>query len=180
MQYASHVTGHGWRKLMRAAAELTYRVIALPEVPEVLAFLVERQRFDPREAYGTFNMGAGFVLFVAAGGGEATVRVATAAGYEALVAGVVGERPPRRRARADRGDLRLGRARAEVMAVGIASFAWRRGRTGLVEARLGGRSQPGGADILGSWTAQRTSRPWRGNSARRTAPCGAAGDPRRS
>ncbi|MGD0595374.1 MAG: AIR synthase-related protein [Acidimicrobiales bacterium] len=93
VHYASHVTGHGWRKLMRAAAELTYRIVALPEVPEVLAFMVERQRFDAREAYGTFNMGAGFVLFVAAGGGEATVRVATAAGYEALVAGVVENGP---------------------------------------------------------------------------------------
>lgn len=95
VHYASHVTGHGWRKLMRAEAELTYRISVLPQVPEVLAFLVERHGLGAREAYGTFNMGAGFALFVAGGSGEAAVATARGAGYEALVAGVV-ERGPRR------------------------------------------------------------------------------------
>jgi phosphoribosylformylglycinamidine cyclo-ligase len=91
VHYASHVTGHGWRKLMRAERELTYRIGVLPQVPEVLAFMVERARLDQREAYGTFNMGAGFALFVAAGAGRDAVAACTSAGYEALVAGVVEE-----------------------------------------------------------------------------------------
>jgi len=93
VHYASHVTGHGWRKLMRAERELSYRIDVLPEVPEVLAFIVERARLDQREAYGTFNMGAGFALFVAAGTGRDAVAACTSAGYEALVAGVVEEGP---------------------------------------------------------------------------------------
>ena len=95
VHYASHVTGHGWRKLMRADRELTYRIAALPEVPEVLSFMVERARLEAREAYGMFNMGAGFSLFVASGGGEAAVAAGTAAGYEALIAGKVQEGPRR-------------------------------------------------------------------------------------
>jgi phosphoribosylformylglycinamidine cyclo-ligase len=95
VHYASHVTGHGWRKIMRAERELTYRIGVLPEVPEVLAFMVERGRLDQREAYGTFNMGAGFVVFVASGAGTDAVSTCTSAGYEALVAGVVEEGPRR-------------------------------------------------------------------------------------
>jgi phosphoribosylformylglycinamidine cyclo-ligase len=95
VHYASHVTGHGWRKLMRAARELTYRIDVLPSVPELLAFMVERTRLDQAEAYGTFNMGAGFALFVAAGAGRDAVAACTAAGYEALVAGAVEEGPRR-------------------------------------------------------------------------------------
>jgi phosphoribosylformylglycinamidine cyclo-ligase len=95
VHYASHVTGHGWRKLMRADAELTYRVSVLPPVPEVLAFMVDRHGLGAGEAYGTFNMGAGFVVFVAGGSGAVAVEAAVAAGYAALVAGVV-EAGPRR------------------------------------------------------------------------------------
>jgi phosphoribosylformylglycinamidine cyclo-ligase len=89
VHYASHVTGHGFRKLMRAERELTYRVRALPDVPEVLEFLADRAGLSPREAYGTFNQGAGFALFVAAGGGEAVAELASGLGYGALVAGIV-------------------------------------------------------------------------------------------
>jgi phosphoribosylformylglycinamidine cyclo-ligase len=89
LHYASHITGHGWRKLMRADRELSYRLVQLPEVPEVLAFLVEHFSMSPSEAYATFNMGAGFALYVAQGQGEATVELARALGHRALVAGRV-------------------------------------------------------------------------------------------
>ncbi len=89
VHYASHVTGHGWRKLMRAERDLTYVIRALPDVPEVLTFMVERAGLEPREAYATLNMGAGFSLFVAKGAGQAAVAAAGEAGYRALVAGVV-------------------------------------------------------------------------------------------
>lgn len=87
--YASHVTGHGWRKLMRAENELRYRITAMPDVPEVLAFMVERLSMSDREAYATFNMGAGFALFVAPGDGAKAVALCRKLGLEALVAGAV-------------------------------------------------------------------------------------------
>ncbi|MGH9293920.1 MAG: AIR synthase-related protein [Acidimicrobiales bacterium] len=95
VHYASHVTGHGLRKLMRAPRELTYRIDALPEVPEVLSFLAARAGLAPAEAYATFNMGVGFALYVAAGAGDVAVGVARRCGHEAILGGVV-ERGPRR------------------------------------------------------------------------------------
>ena len=89
LHYASHVTGHGLRKLMRAQRALTYVVGELPPVPEVLGFLADAAGLDARAAYATFNMGAGFALFVAAGEGAAAVEVARRLGHRALVAGTV-------------------------------------------------------------------------------------------
>ncbi len=63
ISYVSHITGHGFRKLMRADSEFTYRINQLPDVPEVLRFLVDQTRMSPSEAYGTFNMGAGLALY---------------------------------------------------------------------------------------------------------------------
>jgi len=93
VRYASHITGHGLRKVMRADRELTYRIEQLPDVPEVLEFLVRNAGLGPAEAYATFNMGAGFAVFTAAGAGDAAVAAARAAGHEALVAGRVEEGP---------------------------------------------------------------------------------------
>ncbi|MCU0862170.1 MAG: AIR synthase related protein [Planctomycetes bacterium] len=87
--YCANITGHGWRKVMRHPAVLTYRFDRLPEVPEVLRFLQRETGSDDREAYGNLNMGAGFALFVAAGDAARTVAIAAAAGVPALVAGKV-------------------------------------------------------------------------------------------
>jgi phosphoribosylformylglycinamidine cyclo-ligase len=95
VHYLSHLTGHGLRKLMRANRDLTYRMTTLPEVPEVLAFLAARAGMTEEDAYGTFNMGAGFAAVVAAGDGARTVEVARAAGHDAVLAGTV-EAGPRR------------------------------------------------------------------------------------
>jgi phosphoribosylformylglycinamidine cyclo-ligase len=93
--YLSHVTGHGLLKLMRAQRELTYRIEALPPVPEVLAFLVEQAGLDTAAAYSTFNMGSGFAVYCAAGAGEGVVSAAESLGLAALVAGRVEEGPRR-------------------------------------------------------------------------------------
>jgi phosphoribosylformylglycinamidine cyclo-ligase len=93
--YAANVTGHGWRKLMRHPAALGYRLHTVPPVPPVLAFLQREAALPDHEAYGTFNMGAGFALYVAAADAQRTVDGARAAGVEAWVAGVVEPGPKR-------------------------------------------------------------------------------------
>lgn len=95
VHYATHVTGHGLRKLMRARAEVGYRVASLPEVPEVLSFLVAAAGLDQRAAYGTFNMGAGFALVVPPAAADGALAAAAAAGHAALVAGEVVPGPRR-------------------------------------------------------------------------------------
>jgi phosphoribosylformylglycinamidine cyclo-ligase len=91
VHYLSHVTGHGLRKLMRPNRDLRYVIEALPEVPEVLAFIAERSGLSLREAYGTLNMGVGFACYVGKGAGVEVVAVAEALGHQAAVAGVVEE-----------------------------------------------------------------------------------------
>ncbi len=93
--YASHITGHGWRKLMRANRDLTYRIDLLPPVPEAVAFLVERAGLSPLEAYATFNMGAGFALFVPSATAAKVIEVTRSVGIAAFEAGRV-EQGPRR------------------------------------------------------------------------------------
>ncbi|HZV94039.1 MAG TPA: AIR synthase-related protein [Caldimonas sp.] len=87
--YAANITGHGWRKLMRHRADLVYRIHTLPDVPPVLRFIQEEARMSDHDAYGTFNMGAGFAVFVAAEDAERTAAAARKAGIDAWVAGTV-------------------------------------------------------------------------------------------
>lgn len=61
---AVNITGHGWRKLMRAVQPFTYVIEKLPKPLPIFDFLREHGPIDEREAYGNLNMGAGFALYV--------------------------------------------------------------------------------------------------------------------
>jgi phosphoribosylformylglycinamidine cyclo-ligase len=87
--YLSHITGHGLRKLMRARHDVTYVLDALPQVPEVLTFIVEQLGMDDREAYGTFNMGAGFAVYCRPEAAGDVIEVVKEVGLGATVAGRV-------------------------------------------------------------------------------------------
>ena len=87
--YAVNVTGHGWRKLMRHPAALTYVIRSVPPVPPVLAYLQSEGGMSARDAYGSLNMGAGFALFVARSDVAATLRIAAEVGVAAWDAGDV-------------------------------------------------------------------------------------------
>lgn len=88
--YAVHITGHGWRKLMRLAEPFVYRITRLPDrSPAIFDFLVRSGPIDLTEAYATFNMGAGFAIYVAASDAQACLSAATRAGYQAWVGGTV-------------------------------------------------------------------------------------------
>ncbi len=92
--YMSHLTGHGFLKLMRPTHEYTYRIDQLLPAPEVLDFLVEKADMTPRVAYSTFNMGHGFAIYCGAGSGGKIVEAAASKKLRAIVAGHVesGER----------------------------------------------------------------------------------------
>ncbi|MCL2656674.1 MAG: AIR synthase-related protein [Betaproteobacteria bacterium] len=93
--YCANITGHGWRKVMRHPAELTYRIHTLPDAPPVLSFIQEHAGIDDREAYGSLNMGAGFAIFVAAEQADEVVRISHSLGIKAWNAGVVEAGPKR-------------------------------------------------------------------------------------
>ena len=95
LHYAAHVTGHGWRKLMRAPQALSYVVEQVPEVPPVLRYLRELAKMDEAEAYGTFNMGIGYVFFVAPRDVERAQQIAQARSQQLLRIGHVESGPKR-------------------------------------------------------------------------------------
>ena len=64
IHYAVNITGHGWRKLMRATQPFAYIIEQLPRQLPIFGFLQEHGPVDDTEAYGNFNMGAGFALYV--------------------------------------------------------------------------------------------------------------------
>lgn len=64
IHYAVNVTGHGWRKLMRATQPFTYVVDQLPNQQMIFEFIQTEGPVHEREMYGNYNMGAGFALYV--------------------------------------------------------------------------------------------------------------------
>jgi phosphoribosylformylglycinamidine cyclo-ligase len=89
LHYAVHLTGHGWRKLMRLAEPWVYRVDMVPEPPPVFELIATTAQLDRREMYGTFNMGVGFVVYVAPADAARCVALAQQNGFDAYAAGTV-------------------------------------------------------------------------------------------
>jgi phosphoribosylformylglycinamidine cyclo-ligase len=64
IHYAVNITGHGWRKLMRATQPFKYVIDNIPAPQPVFSFIQEHGPVDDMEAYANLNMGAGFALYV--------------------------------------------------------------------------------------------------------------------
>jgi phosphoribosylformylglycinamidine cyclo-ligase len=64
IKYAINITGHGWRKLMRAPQSFAYVIDHLPTHRPIFDFLQEHGPVSDEEAYGNLNMGAGFALII--------------------------------------------------------------------------------------------------------------------
>lgn len=89
IHYMVNITGHGWRKLMRAKKDFSYVINQVP-TPQPLFELIQKQSGnDDQEMYGNFNMGAGFAFFVAAQDAEKTIEIAKKNNLKAWNAGVV-------------------------------------------------------------------------------------------
>ncbi len=87
IHYAVNITGHGWRKLMRATQPFTYVVERLPAQLPIFDFVQEYGPVDDTEAYGNLNMGAGFALYVSESDVPTVIQVATNLNLEATRAG---------------------------------------------------------------------------------------------
>jgi phosphoribosylformylglycinamidine cyclo-ligase len=96
LHYAAHMTGHGWRKLMRLDQPFVYRITTLGPVPPVFQFIMQQGPVEEREAYATFNMGAGFAIYVRPGDVGRTLRLAQSLRHTAWHAGYVQEQGGRK------------------------------------------------------------------------------------
>jgi phosphoribosylformylglycinamidine cyclo-ligase len=89
LHYAAHVTGHGWRKLMRLDEAFVYRIDNVGAVPPIFEFIMKHGPVNVREAYATFNMGAGFAVYVDPKDADRVVRLAQTLRHTAWRAGTV-------------------------------------------------------------------------------------------
>jgi phosphoribosylformylglycinamidine cyclo-ligase len=89
IHYLAHITGHGWRKLMRAEADFSYVIHEVPPVAEIFNFIAKESNNDPEEMYGNFNMGAGYAVYIPADQAEQVKQIATDCGFQSWVAGEV-------------------------------------------------------------------------------------------
>jgi len=86
---AVNITGHGWRKLMRANEPFIYVIEQLPQSQPIFEFIQKHGPVDDREAYGNLNMGAGFALYVPWVQAPAVIAVAASMGKKAWTAGCI-------------------------------------------------------------------------------------------
>ena len=89
LNYVAHVTGHGWRKLMRLDKALVYRINTVREPLPVFKFIMQHGKLSTSEAYATYNMGIGFAAFVNPAQVASTLGAAKACGHDAWLAGEV-------------------------------------------------------------------------------------------
>lgn len=93
IHYMVNVTGHGWKKLMRANRDFTYAIDKIPDPQPVFQFIQEQSGNDDREMYGNFNMGAGFAIFVPQTHVDNVQKIGRQHSFNILDAGVVEEGP---------------------------------------------------------------------------------------
>lgn len=89
IHYMVNITGHGWRKLMRAKKDFSYVINDVPTPQPLFALLQKESGNDDQEMYGNFNMGAGFAVFVPAEDSEKVLQAAEKNNLKAWNAGVV-------------------------------------------------------------------------------------------
>jgi phosphoribosylformylglycinamidine cyclo-ligase len=69
VHYAVNVTGHGWRKLMRANGTFTYLIETLPTGRPIFDFIQKHSgkvgnKLTDQDMYASYNMGVGFALIM--------------------------------------------------------------------------------------------------------------------
>ncbi len=93
--YVIHVTGHGWRKIMRAKPSFTYRITRLQPEHEIFGDIQSLGNVEKEEMWGNYNMGTGFALIVRPQAVGSIYAVAADTGYRALEIGEVEAGPKR-------------------------------------------------------------------------------------
>lgn len=89
LHYMVNITGHGWRKLMRATQDFSYVISQIPPVSDEFKLIQAESSADDREMYGNFNMGTGYAVYLPAGQAQQVVDIAAKVGLKAWIAGRV-------------------------------------------------------------------------------------------
>lgn len=94
IHYISNITGHGFRKIMRAKSGFTYILERIFDPQEVFAFIQKEANLSDRDMYQTFNMGMDYALFLPEDNVEKAKKIISSEGFESIDAGFIerGER----------------------------------------------------------------------------------------
>lgn len=91
IHYMVNITGHGFRKLMRANRNFTYQITQLPPIPLIFDFIQKQSGNSDEEMYGNFNMGTGFAIYLPASQVEKAQEIAGKHEFKSWNAGVLEE-----------------------------------------------------------------------------------------
>lgn len=91
VHYMVNITGHGFRKLMRAKQNFKYVLNQVPEVPRLFKFMQEKAGISDEEMYSIFNMGAGYAVYIPQEDVKKAQEIAKKYGYKSWNAGRVEE-----------------------------------------------------------------------------------------
>jgi len=89
IHYMVNITGHGWRKLMRATQPFSYVIEQVSEPTAEFKFIQKQAGISDQEMYGTFNMGAGFAVMLPVGDADQVLQTAKKLNLQAWTAGKV-------------------------------------------------------------------------------------------
>lgn len=93
IHYLVNITGHGWRKLMRANRSFTYLITRIPPISSLFNFIQEKSGSSDLDMYGTFNMGAGFAVYLPLDQVETAAKLAQKNNFNCWNAGIVKNGP---------------------------------------------------------------------------------------
>lgn len=89
IHYLINITGHGWRKLMRANRDFTYLISQIPPIPPIFDFIQEKSNLSDKEMCEIFNMGAGFAVIVNPEDEKKVLETINQNGFQAWTGGFV-------------------------------------------------------------------------------------------
>jgi len=91
--YIIHMTGHGWRKIMRANTDFVYEINQIPIPQEEFMLVKQITGKDDKQMYSDYNMGSGFTYIVDPKDVNIVIKSAQKLGYKAIDAGIVKSGP---------------------------------------------------------------------------------------
>lgn len=89
IHYMINVTGHGFRKFMRAQRNFTYIIEQIPKLQPLFTFIQKYSGLTDYDMYATFNMGAGFSVIVSKKDLEKVLSISKKCKIKSLLAGYV-------------------------------------------------------------------------------------------
>lgn len=93
IHYVANITGHGWRKIMRANREFTYVMDFVPKSQPVFDFIQKHSGNSLEDMYGNYNMGAGYAIYLPEDEAKKAQVIAREMGIESWIAGRVEDGP---------------------------------------------------------------------------------------